>query len=177
MASRAEETTLSTGPRTDDRRGTTLLELIVVMAIICTLLAMAAPSLRGFFASRRTHNAAAQMLAVMKTCRSRAISEGRLYRFNLDAHEGVFWMTVREEGVFHELQSEFGRRFHLPEGTKANWEDAAAGSPEHVQFYPDGAADRRRIRLTGREGEVVELRCPSATEFYEIRSPHPEGNV
>jgi Tfp pilus assembly protein FimT len=157
-------------------RRMTLLELILVMAIICTVLAMAAPSLRGFFASRRTHNAAARMLALMKACRSRAISEGRIYRFNLDAEEGVFWMSVRQEGVFRELPSEFGRRFDLPEATTASREDLAPGSPAHVQFHPDGRADRVLIRLTGQGGEVVELTCPSATEFYEIRSPLAEGN-
>lgn len=154
----------------------TLLELILVMAIICTVLAMAAPSLRGFFASRRTHNAAVQMLALMKACRSRAISEGRLYRFNLDAGEGVFWMTVREAGVFRELPSEFGRKFDLPEGTEAQWEDSAGATTGHVQFYADGRADRARIRLTGKGGEVVELSCPSASEFYEIRSRQAEEN-
>jgi Tfp pilus assembly protein FimT len=54
----------------------TLLELILVMVILSTVLAMAAPSLRGFFASRRTQDTAAQILALTQLARSQAICEG-----------------------------------------------------------------------------------------------------
>ena len=64
--------------------GLTLLELVLVMVIICTILAMAAPSLRGFFTSRETSDAAAQIVALTHLARSQAITEGRVYRLNLD---------------------------------------------------------------------------------------------
>ena len=57
-------------------RGFTLLELILVMVILSTVLAMAAPSLSGFFGSRQTHDTAAQILALTQLARSQAISEG-----------------------------------------------------------------------------------------------------
>ena len=159
--------------KTTERNGTTLLELIAVMAIICTVLAMAAPSLRGFFASRRTHNTAALMLTAMKTCRSRAISEGRIYRFHLDPDKETFWITAQNQGV----PEEFGRAHTLPDGIGASWQDLPGGLPEYIQFYPDGRGDVARIRLNGKKGEVIELRCPSATEFYAIRAPEAEGNL
>ncbi|MBM4024858.1 MAG: prepilin-type N-terminal cleavage/methylation domain-containing protein, partial [Planctomycetes bacterium] len=61
-------------------RGMTLLELILVLIILSTVLALAAPSLRGFFASRRIDGAAAQILALTQWARSQAVSEGIVYR-------------------------------------------------------------------------------------------------
>src|SRR3972149_3661562 len=67
--------------------GFTLLELILVMVILSTVLAMAAPSLRGFFASRQIQDAAAQILALTQFARSQAVSEGTTYRLNFDPDE------------------------------------------------------------------------------------------
>ena len=139
------------------------------MAIICSVLAMAAPSLRGFFASRRTSDAASQMLALMKLARSRAIAEGRIYRFNLDTDAGTYWLTASEGGAFVALGTEFGREFALPRETVARWGGGRDERPHgYVQFYPDGSADPAEVQLIGRQGDVVELTCPSATEFFAI---------
>ena len=160
------------------KRGATLLELIFVMAIICTVLAMAAPSLRGFFASRRTSDAASQMLALMKLARSRAIAEGRVYRFNLDTEAGTYWLTAREGGVFVDLQTETGREFALPQDTVAQWNgEMERDEFDYIQFYPDGSADLASIRLIGRQGEVLDLCCPSASEFFEIKNPYQNGKL
>ena len=97
-----------------------------MMVIICTVLAMAAPSLRGFFASRRTADAAAQIVALTRLARSRAVAEGRIYRLNLDVAGETYWLTVQQGGVFNNLRSEFGRFFSLPEGTLVSWELAPA---------------------------------------------------
>ena len=159
-------------------RGATLLELIFVMVIICSVLAMAAPSLRGFFGSRKTSNAAWQMLALMKKAHSQAIAEGRVYRFNLDIHEGTYWLTAEEGGVFEHLYSEFGRVFTLPEGTVACWvDDSRDDACEYIDFYPNATTEPTTVRLIDRRGKVVDLECPSATEFFRIRSPDEDGDL
>ena len=157
-------------------RGFTLLELVLVMVIVCTVLAMAAPSLGGFFASRRTADAAAQIVALTGLARSQAIAQGRTYRLNLDTDAGAYWLTVQQGGAFGALGSEFGRRFSLPEGTVANWDEVTqAALSRHVEFYPDGTSQAATIRLTGRQGEVVEITCPSPTEPFEVGLPDEEG--
>ena len=82
----------------DGDRGFTLLELILVMVILSTVLAMAAPSLRGFFASRKTHDTAAQILALTQFARSQAISEGIVYRLNFDTRQRTYWLTAQQAG-------------------------------------------------------------------------------
>jgi type II secretion system protein H len=151
------------------RSGFTLLELVLVMLIMCTVLAMAAPSLRGFFSSRRTSDAASQIVALTQLARSLAVSEGRIYRLNLDTEEGTYWLTVQQGGAFVRIASEFGRVFSLPDGTSANWREPNVSSAGGcVQFYPDGTTEAATIRLSGARDEIVDIACESATEFFEI---------
>ena len=76
--------------------GFTLLELILVMVILSTVLAMAAPSLRGFFGSRKTNDTASQILSLTQFARSQAISEGIIYRLNFDTRERTYWLTAQK---------------------------------------------------------------------------------
>ena len=78
----------------------TLLELILVMVIVCVMMAMAATSLRGFWAGRRTDDAASQLLAVTHWARSQAATDGRLYRLNIEPRAGTYWLTVQQQEQF-----------------------------------------------------------------------------
>jgi len=151
--------------------GFTLLELILVMVIISTVLAMAAPSLRGFFSSRKTHDAAANILSLIRFARSQAISEGRTYRLNFDQGRGIYWLTSnREGGAFSGLNSEFGREFLLPDDTTIELEkaDDKNGTGKYITFFPQGMAENGTITLTDRRGDVIEIMSPSPAEAYRI---------
>lgn len=163
-------------PRLEDRRGReaglTMLELILVMVIICTVLAMAAPSLGGFFAARETEDAAAEIVALTRFARSQAAVEGRTYRLNLDAESGRYWLTSQTGGAFERSGSRFARIYVLPEGTRATWEATdGAGERFWIPFYPDGRTEAAEIRLEGRHGDVVSIVCRSPAERFEAAVP------
>ncbi len=153
--------------------GFTLLELILVMVIISTLLAIAAPSLQGFFTSRRTDDAASNMLSLIKLARSLSISEGRVYRFNIDPDESAYWLTAAEKGVFKELNNEFGRDFMLPDDTTVELEKQGKGSliEQYIEFHPEGKAEPGTIKLKDMRGDVVEILSSSPFELYHIKTP------
>jgi Tfp pilus assembly protein FimT len=137
------------------------------MVLICTVLAMAAPSLRGFFASRQTREAAAQIVALTEFARSQAVSEGRVYRLNLDETDNRYWLTAQTGGAFTTLDSRFSRVFQLPDGTSARWEEPIdAALRGWISFYPDGRTEAARIRLAGRQGEIVDIACLSPAERF-----------
>lgn len=169
-------TTLTTGPRgkaagrsRTGRGGFTLLELVLVMVIMCTVLAMAAPSLRGFFASRQTADAAAQIVALTQLARSLAVTDGCTHRLNFDAQGGTYWLTAQREGAFVNLSHEFGRVFVLPEGTTAQFvEPDSSATLDYVQFYPDGSKDAAVIRLADRRGNEIDVACPSPAEPFVV---------
>ena len=150
-------------------RAFTLLELILVMVILSTVLAMAAPSLRGFFASRQTHDTATQILALTQFARSQAISEGIVYRLNFDTRERTYWLTAREAGVFEELGTEFGRVFTLPKDIVMELEELDSADGEtFLKFTPQGTVTASTVRLIDRAGRALEITCPTVTESFSI---------
>ena len=153
----------------DRGAGFTLLELILVMLILSTVLAMAAPSLRGFFGSRQSQDTAAQILALTQFARSQAISEGVVYRLNFDTKERIYWLTAWKSGSFRELETEFGQFFALPRDMVMELDDTDEedGKP-FVEFTPQGTVTAATIRLIDRGGRALEVTCPTVTESFSI---------
>ena len=153
-------------------RGFTLLELILVMVILSTVLAMAGPSLKGFFTSRKTHDTASQILALTQYARSQAITQGIVYRLNFDTLENSYWLTSQREGVFEELGIEFGRIFTLPKDVVMEVEDLDKEDNEmFVKFTPQGTVTAGTIRLIDKSGRALEITSPTVTEsFYIVES-------
>ncbi len=173
------------GRRTEDRKhpssvvrrpssdsAMTLLELILVMVILSTVLAMAAPSLRGFFASRRLDGAAAQILALTQLARSQAVSEGIVYRLNFDTRDRTYWLTARKAGVFESLDTEMGQVYTIPQDIELDLQDIDKKDKDvFLAFTPHGTATAGVVRLTDRSGRVLEVSSPSLTEPYSIVQP------
>ena len=171
-------------------RGFTLMELILVLLILTVIVGITVPSLRGPAAKRGIDECAGQLLALAQYARSQAVSEGVAYRLNIDAANGVYYLTRQDGPDFYELGQEFGRQFQVPEGIEVQWDDAfltqqlqlaeatgqvlperVAATVPYVEFRPSGRVDPALIRLTDRDGEVTEVRCPSATETFRIVRP------
>ena len=154
------------------RKGMTLLELILVMLILSTVLAMAAPSLRGFFASRRIDDTAAHLLALTQYARSQAISEGIVYRLNFDTRDRTYWLTAQKAGVFESLHTEVGQVYTLPKDIKLELEDIEQKDRDvFIAFTPHGTMTDGTIRLIDQGGRTLEITCPSVTESFSIVNP------
>ncbi len=147
----------------------TLLELILVMTILSTILAMAAPSLRGFFTSRRGDEAAAQILALTRFARSQAISEGVVYRLNFDVQQHACWLTARRAGAFEPLDTGFGQTFIIPNDLVIELENVEQKDQDvFLTFSPYGTVTPATIRLIDRRGRALEITCPTVTESFSI---------
>jgi type II secretion system protein H len=153
------------------RGGFTLLELVLVMLIICTVLGAASASLRGFFVSRRTDDTAVRIVALARLARSMAVSEGRVYRLAFGRKEREFYLVAREEGGFRRPRSGLGRIFEVPDEVSLELLREAAGERDHVSFFPDGRAEPAAIRLTDIKGGIVEVRCAAPAEPFVITDP------
>lgn len=147
----------------------TLLELILVMVILSTVLALGAPSLRGFFASRRTDDTASQILALTRLARSQAICEGIIYRLNFDTHERTYWLTAQHAGTYKELETGLGQVFTLPKDVEIELVGAEEEDNDtFLAFTPHGTVTPGTVRLIDRRGRAVEVTCPTATESFSI---------
>jgi type II secretory pathway pseudopilin PulG len=143
--------------------------MVLVMVIICTLLGMAAPSLRRFFVSRSTNDTAARMLNLTKLARTSAVTEGIPYRFNIAATQHAFFLTVVRHGVEERLSSSLGRSFPIPEGTTVSL-DVPGAEPgrDYVEFSTDGLVEPATITLKDIKGGIVEVACAAPTETFAI---------
>jgi len=139
------------------------------MVILSTVLGLAAPSLRGFFASRQINDAAAHILALTQFARSQAVSEGTTYRLNFDVQQRTYWLTAQQAGVFAVLKTEFGQVFDLPKDMRIELDGLDKKDRDvFLTFTPYGTVTAGTVRLIDRRGRAFEVTCPSATESFAV---------
>jgi len=72
------------------RRGYTLFELLIVVAVVLILAGISIPSIESMYADSRLEAAADQVAGQWSAMRARAITEGRSYRFAVQPGGGDF---------------------------------------------------------------------------------------
>jgi prepilin-type N-terminal cleavage/methylation domain-containing protein len=76
------------------RRGFTLIELILVMALLTVVISLTAPRLSRFFHGRTLDSEARRLLALTRSGQSRAVSEGLPMDLWVNAAEGTFGLEA-----------------------------------------------------------------------------------
>jgi general secretion pathway protein H len=154
--------------------GFTLLELILVMVIISIALALASPSLRGWSRGGKLRDAGEQFLSLTRYARTQSASEARVFRLNVDAQAGTYWLTAASADDFVSLGTEFGRVFTLPEGFKIQMTDGSRPL-EFIEFFPNGRTQPAQVRFTSDDNHTYELNCPSPAEGFAVATAQEVG--
>lgn len=138
-------------------RGHTLLELVVVFAVVAIAAAMAYPALAGMRRGQDLEAAAVGAAQCLRLASWRAIVSGRRVRVLAEPREGGGWRlrTEREEGAAWVAE---GEDRVIPRGAAL----AVAGPAEKV-FNPDGTCSIGSLTLRGSGGEVYRLTLAAAT--------------
>src|SRR5207244_2945716 len=116
----------------------TLLELILVMVIICTALAMAAPSLNGWARGSKMRDAVDQFVALTQFARTQAVSTATVHRLQVDGGARTYYVLVQDGEQFVPLNTEMGRQFPLPDEFSLKATDATGQNRDFIDFYPTG---------------------------------------
>lgn len=121
------------------RSGFSLLELLVVLAIMAGTLALAGPRFAGALDALELKGASRDLAAALRKTRARAIAQGKESRLilNLDARSYQHgWLTQTHE---------------LPDKVRLTLTTAAreqiTESEGAIRFYPDGSATGGEVRL------------------------------
>lgn len=126
-------------PSRAPQAGFTLLELIVVVAVVALAMVLVLPRLGGTAATRGVDLAAARLAATLRTARAEGIRNARDETVILDLARRTYWSQSRpvasviEPGITIEV---------LHDGLE--WVDRA----RRVRFRPDGTATGAVIRLS-----------------------------
>jgi type II secretion system protein H len=179
------------------RRGFTLIELILVMALLTVVISLTAPRLSRFFHGRTLDSEARRLLALTRSGQSRAVSEGVPMDLWVDAEQGTFGLeaepsydTSDPKAVDFELDS--GLQLEVVAKTSVaaantvtmgrNQQTSIASAPRvnlvhaslpTIRFLPDGSvgeASPQKLHLTSTDGGSLWLAQSRDGLTYEIRS-------
>lgn len=152
--------------------GFTLLELVLVMVIIATAMAIAAPSMTGWNRGTRLRNAAEQFLTLVRLGRSNAITQGKVYRVLMETDSGKFQLMMLN-GTEYVPDTRFPQVYSVPEGGSIQFDTTNLPyQPEitepAIDFFPTGRTRVGTVKLADGKGYVIEITCNSPAEDYYI---------
>jgi type II secretion system protein H len=96
---------LATG-KNNFRRAFTLIELILVLALIVIAVAMVAPRMANFIRGRALDSEARRLLALMHAGQSRAVSEGAPMMLWVNAQNGEYGLAAETSGANGDAKAE-----------------------------------------------------------------------
>jgi prepilin-type N-terminal cleavage/methylation domain-containing protein len=128
------------------RRGMTLVELLVVLALLVVIGSIVVPVFTGSFASVRLRRAGDQVLTRWSQARARAIETGEAYQFRFTPETGTYrvepWTNIAEQaavGSGAASTSTTSLRSSASDAVAATNDDAAAvqsrSLPEQITFH------------------------------------------
>lgn len=135
--------------------GFTLLELLVVVAVIAVLAGLLVPSLTGS-GGRSLERSARTLVDLLNRARQEAALEARPWCVTLRPKERSYAFQRRTGGECRQVEEKLFRERHLPDGVR--WAKAVIGG-EPVQgtgqalLFPTGEQDPMGVVLTTANGE------------------------
>jgi len=149
----------------------TLIELLLVLMVIASTLAIAAPAMSGWGRNMRLRDAGDQLHATTKWARAQAITNGQVYRLYVDAHAGSYWIGVQDGTDFVQLDDEFSREIQLETGQTIKLTDEKDQPVEFVTFYPTGRISPTcNLSISDDRGHV-DMICRTPAEGFRMRKP------
>ncbi|HOQ89065.1 MAG TPA: prepilin-type N-terminal cleavage/methylation domain-containing protein [Candidatus Hydrogenedentes bacterium] len=160
------------------RAAFTLLELVVVVALLSILTAAIVPLYASSMTGARIRNARADLITALRYAQDRAVQESREYRLYLNREEQSWWVE-RQAGVNENNEKEFEvaadsgiEKRVLPEGLEFQQIKARQPRDRNLYFiacYPHGVSDPAEIvvrdnrvrrggfilRVSGPDGRIV----------------------
>jgi prepilin-type N-terminal cleavage/methylation domain-containing protein len=181
--------------RPRSRRAFTLIELILVMAILTVAVSMTAPTLSRFFRGQTLDSEARQLLALTRHGQSRAISEGLPMDLWIDAEQGKLGLEAEHSYEMDDpkethLDLDAGVHLELPmrvqpaANTNLNPNQVVSVASVRrvllvhanlptIRFLPDGSIgdlSPQALRLVDRDGGFLWVKQTRDRLGYEIRN-------
>ena len=157
------------------RRAFTLVELLLILALMTAMVAMAAPMLSGFFRGRSLDSEARRLLALTHAAQSRAAAEGFPMLLWLDAERKTYGLEQEappREGDPRAQEFEMEDNLALELG-KATPVAVHGRQLPAIRFLPDGTIDETSpatVRLAGTDQSALWLMATTNRTNYEIRN-------
>lgn len=147
--------------------GFTLLELVIVLALLSIVLAIAAPSLARWGWGRELANAGDEVLTATRWARGQAIATGTPHRVEFDLANRSFHVTRLVGQQWTAAEGEFGTPVQISDRLRIEVERADdAGAV--IDLLPNGRVSPVEITITSEDGSVRTLSSPGAAEPLRV---------
>jgi len=138
--------------------GYTLVELIIVLAIVGTVVSISVPFVSNFLFSTHLESSAEDIVSTLRWARRLAITKRKEHRVIFNPQRGMYWLEDKEGNITGERRSlQENIVFADPELNKMQEEDGIVefDNPDDsgISFYPQGTAESGSIYLRGKESE------------------------
>jgi type II secretion system protein H len=160
----------------------TLIELILIMALLVIITSLAAPAMANFIRGRALDSEARRLFALMHAAQSRAVSEGMPMMLWVDAKDGAY-------GVSEEMAGKPGSKTSDPKAETLTVDstlqiavlNVGLGAPTTfnnlpaIRFLPDGSVDENSpqvVQLTDSAGHsrwLIESRDRMGYEISDTK--------
>jgi len=166
-------------PRVTRHAAFTLIELILVLALLVIITSLAAPAMASFIRGRAMDSEARRMMALMHAGQSRAVSEGVPVVLWVDEKEGSYGLQAETTGEAGDPKAESLAVDATLQIAVMNTGLSAPTSFNNlpaIRFLPDGTVDEsspRKLQLTDSAGFkrwLIETRNRTG---YEISDTQP----
>lgn len=149
----------------------TLIELLLALVVIAMALSIAAPAVSGWGRGSRLRDAGDEFFATIRWAQTQAISSSQIYRLNVDAANGRYWVTAQDGLEYVPLNTEHGRETFVPTGTALQVTSGAEARPvEFITFYPTGRTTPAHVRISDDRGQV-NIVCETPAEGFRMLKP------
>ena len=153
-------------PHSFSRRAFTMIEIVLVLVIISTALALSAPSLRGWGQGAKLRDAGEQFVSAARWARAEAIATATPHRIELDSSAASYTVTRQLGSEYAAVTGELGRPTMLPQDYRL--ELASGGEDQVIAFYPNGRSTPAVVRITSSGGDTVEVACAFPADLFRV---------
>ena len=140
------------------RSGFTLMELIVVLAILAAIAALVAPSFSRTITSARLRSAASDVRTSLARGRTLAVAAAKERTVAFDLSRGEF-------GVDNEAVRRLPETIRL--GVVLPGEGRMEEGNVRIRFFPDGSGDEAEISVTAEDGGTLRVTVDPLTGLSE----------
>src|SRR5208282_6585663 len=161
-------------PAALQNRAFTLIELILVLALLVVITSLAAPAMSNFIRGRALDSEARRLFALMHAGQSRAVSEGMPMVLWVDEKQGAYGLQAETTGKNGDPKAEDLTLDEYLQITVVNTGSAGTtkfGSLPAIRFLPDGTVDEnspQTLRLIDAKGNALWLIESRNRNGYEI---------